>query len=378
MKRGTTMAVLLAVVTAGWLGAQTEPPAPEVVATFDGGQVTARDLAEAGGKELLKARRQLYHAQADAAREAAYRRILQARAEKEGVVPEELERREIDKLVAPPDAKRVDQLMKQYRSRLPKDDARARQMVEDALNRQAREQAKKALRDRWLGEAGFKLLLEPPRVPVAVSPQDPAEGPEEAPVLLVEFSDFQCPYCSRAATTVKRIRKRYGDLVRVVHKPFPITSHTRARAAAEAALCAADQGRYEAFHDWIFKHRNQLTDEQLSKEAEALGLDMKAFTSCYQSKAHQRYIQDSITQGRILGVTATPSFFINGRFLEGAQPKEAFETIIDEELERAGIQPPPPLPEEQPAKPPVAGKAGPEKTKPGPAKPAQGAGGGTP
>ncbi len=370
----TTGVLLVVLLTAGWVVAQTEPAGETVVATYRGGQVTSRDLVRAAGKELLKARQQLYRAEVDAAREAAYKSILQSKAAEAGVKPEELERKELDRLVAPPDAKRVEQLVKQYRSRLPKDDARARQMVENALSRQAREEARKKLRDTWLREAGFQLLLEPPRAPVTLSPQDPAEGPENAPVVIVEFSDFQCPYCRRVARTLKRIRRRYGELVRVVHKPFPIASHSRSRAAAEAALCAADQGKYEAFHDWIFEHGNQLGDEQLAGEAKALGLDMDAFNSCYGSKAHDAYIQASITQGRILGVTATPSFFINGRFLEGAQPEEAFEKVIDEELQRAGIQPPPPLPEETPAaagaKQPQGSAAAKEKAKT--ARPGQG------
>lgn len=376
----TMTAAVLALMTAGWIGAQTAPAGSEVVATFNGGRITSSDLARAAGKELLKARQELYKAEVDAARKAAYQRILEAKAKAQGVTSEQLEKQELAKLVAPPDPKRVDELMKRYRSRLPKDDTRARKMVEDALSRQAREQAKKRLMDRWLGEAGFRLMLEPPRAPVSLSPRDPAEGPENAPVVIVEFSDFQCPYCRRAAGTLKRIRKRYGDLVRVVHKPFPISSHRRARAAAEAALCAADQGRYEAFHDWIFAHGNQLSDEQLAKEAQDLGLDMKAFKQCYGAKAHEKYIQNSITEGRILGVTATPSFFINGRFLEGAQPEEAFEKIIDDELGRAGIQPPPPLPKEQPAKSPTP-KASKQPAKPsavhrGAGKPAQQGSGG--
>lgn len=335
------LAVTVTMCLGGVALGQQAPSGANVVAIFNGGQVTVDDMNSTAFKELLKARQQLYQAQTNAARRAAYQALLQQQAAKEGVTADQLEKREIDKRVTAPEEKQIEQLMKRYRSRLPKDDAKARTTVVEALQRQARGKATNDFMTEMLRRAGFKLLLSPPRVPVAIAQDDPFEGPADAPVTIVEFSDFQCPYCARAAQALKQVRARYGKLVRVVHKPFPITSHPRARQAAEAALCAADQGHFEAYHDWIFENRNKLSDEDLTQQAKTLGLDMKAFTDCYTSKAHHEYIQKSINEGHFLGVTATPTFFINGRLFEGAQPVERFDEMVDEELQRLGIQSPP-------------------------------------
>ncbi len=321
--------------------AQEPTSGGDVVATFNGGKITVDQMNRTAFKELLKAKQQLYKAQTDAARKTAYRVLLEQQAAKEGMTADALEKREIDKRVKAPDEKQVEQLFKRYRSRLPKDDDKARATVVQALQRQSRNKAGDDLMTDMLRRAGFKLLLSPPRVPVAIEENDPAEGPEDAPVNIVEFSDFQCPYCAKVAKTLKEIRARYGELVRVVHKPFPIASHPRARQAAEAALCAADQGHFEEYHDWVFENRNKLSDDDLTQHAKALGLDMAAFTECYSSRAHEAQIQASINEGRILGVTATPTFFINGRLFEGSQPLERFEETIDDELRRLGIDPPP-------------------------------------
>ncbi len=357
------LAVTITMCLAGLAFGQETPSGGDVVATFNGGQVTVDDMNSAAFKELLKARQQLYQAQTDAARSAAYQALLEQQAAKEGLTADQLEKREVDKRVKAPEEKQIDQLIKRYRSRLPKDDDKARATVVEALQRQARGKATNDFMTETLRRAGFRLLLSPPRVPIAIAKNDPFEGPADAPVTIVEFSDFQCPYCAKAAQALKEVRARYGKLVRVVHKPFPIASHSRARQAAEAALCAADQGQFEAFHDWIFENRNKLSDEDLTQQAKALGLDMEAFTNCYTSKAHDEYIQKSVNEGRFLGVTATPTFFINGRLFEGAQPVERFDEMVDEELRRLGIQPPQ-LPE-KPAAAPVA-KAPPSAPRPAP------------
>ncbi len=330
------------------------PSGGDTVATFRGGVVTADDMTSVAAKELMKARRDLYRAEEQAARKAAYRKILAEKAKAAGMTPEEWEEKEIAPFLTPPDPKRVDEILERYRSKLPKDVKEARKIVEDALTKDQRKRARKALQDRLLEEAGFQLLIEPPRAVVRIDPDDPVEGPQDAPVTIVEFSDFQCPYCARAANTVAELLGEYGDLIRVVHKPFPLASHHWSRKAVEAALCANEQGRYREYHDWLFDHRTTLSDDAFLKAAKELGLDTEAFSECYRNQPYEQKIQDSITQGRILGVTATPSFFIDGRFLEGAVPIERFRTLIDEELRRKGIAPPPhptPTPVPTPAKP---------------------------
>jgi protein-disulfide isomerase len=172
---------------------------------------------------------------------------------------------------------------------------------------------------------------------VEVSPDDdPAIGPADAPVLIVEFSDFQCSFCGRfARETLGQILDSYGDRVRFVFRSFPLLSiHPQAQKAAEAAQCANDQGKFWEYHDLLFQNQQALDEESLKGYARQLDLDMAAFTDCLDTERHFTEVQHDLTDGQSYGVTGTPTFFINGRLLRGAQPFSAFQAVIDEELGR--------------------------------------------
>ena len=180
------------------------------------------------------------------------------------------------------------------------------------------------------------MVLDAPRSEVAVDPDDPALGPASAPVTIVEFSDFQCPFCQRVAPTLKRVRDAYGDRVRIVWKDFPLTSiHPQAFKAAEAAQCAREQGKFWEYHDRLFGNQQALQVESLKKYAADAGLDAAKFASCLDTAKYAERVQAQMGVGAKLGVNSTPAVFINGRLLTGAQPYETFVAVIDEELERA-------------------------------------------
>jgi protein-disulfide isomerase len=161
----------------------------------------------------------------------------------------------------------------------------------------------------------------------------PAKGPAEAAVTIVEFSDFQCPYCSRVLPTLDRIQQSYGDKVRLVFRQFPLRSiHPQAQKAAEASLCAHDQQKFWEMHDAMFGDAKQLGIDQLKAKAASLGLDTEAFNECLDSSRHAEQVQGDVVAGSQAGVTGTPAMFVNGRFLSGAQPYEAIAKLIDEEL----------------------------------------------
>jgi len=163
---------------------------------------------------------------------------------------------------------------------------------------------------------------------------DPAIGPQDARVLIVEFSDFQCSYCARFATeTLGQILDTYGDQVRFVYRDFPLTSiHPHAQKAAEATQCAYEQGKYWEYSDLLFQNQQALDVDSLKGYAQQLGLDTDAFNECLDSGQYASEIQKDLTEGQSYGVTATPSFFINGRLLRGAKPFSAFQAMIEEEL----------------------------------------------
>ena len=180
------------------------------------------------------------------------------------------------------------------------------------------------------------LVLDPPRYEVAVEADDPVLGSASAPVTLVEFSDFQCPFCARVRPTLMQVLEAYGDRVRIVWKDFPLTSiHPQAFKAAEAGQCAREQGKFWEYHDRLFANQQALQPELLKKYAADMGLDAAAFGACLDGAKYAERVKAQIGVGNELGVASTPSVFINGRMLAGAQPYEAFAAIIDDELARA-------------------------------------------
>ena len=181
-----------------------------------------------------------------------------------------------------------------------------------------------------------RVMFEAPRANVAVAATDPSLGAATAPVTIVEFSDFQCPFCQRAVPTLKQIRAKYGDKVRVVWKDFPLTQiHPQAFKAAEAGRCAAEQGKFWELHDQMFGNQQALQPEALKKYAADMGLDAPKFDQCLDSSKYAEVVRDGVAAGQKLGVNSTPTLYINGRVLQGAQPFETFAAMIDDELARA-------------------------------------------
>jgi protein-disulfide isomerase len=170
------------------------------------------------------------------------------------------------------------------------------------------------------------------KVPVGDSA---ARGPADALVTIVEFSDYECPFCSRAHATVKQLEKDYEGKIRVVMKQNPLPFHARAKPAAAAVLAAGEQDKFWEMHDKLFENQKALQDADLEKYATEIGLDMGKFkASIADAKWNAVYDRDQ-QLGRKMGATGTPAFFINGRFLSGAQPIDNFKKIIDEELVKA-------------------------------------------
>jgi protein-disulfide isomerase len=188
-------------------------------------------------------------------------------------------------------------------------------------------------------EAKYKVdyLIEPIRVEVAASGY-PARGPASAPVTIVEFSDFQCPFCSRITPTLEQVVSKYGNKVRLVFRQFPLPMHPNAAKAAEAALCANEQGKFWEMHDAMFKDQSGLAVDALkSKAAGISGLKAADFNSCLDSGKEAQAVQVDLKAGNKAGVNGTPSMFINGRFISGVVSADEISKVIDEELKRRGV-----------------------------------------
>ena len=180
-------------------------------------------------------------------------------------------------------------------------------------------------------------LLEPPRYDVAAV-GFPSFGPPDAPVTIVEFSDFECPYCAQLLPTLQRVKHQYPRNVRVVFRHYPLTEiHPNAWKAAEASLCAGDQGRFWELHDLMFAEQGTLSTANVTNKAARLDLDVEAFIRCLDSGHHYAAVLADVRAGDEVGVTGTPAMFVNGRFVGGAVPFATLASIIEDELRRTGV-----------------------------------------
>ncbi|MGH0031951.1 MAG: DsbA family protein [Myxococcota bacterium] len=160
----------------------------------------------------------------------------------------------------------------------------------------------------------------------------PSKGNPEAKLAIVEFSDFQCPFCNRVTPTLEQIEQEYGDDVRIVFKHLPLSIHPKAPAAHAAAEAAHRQGKFWEMHDLIFADQRNMSEAKYREYAEQIGLDMEQFEADLASAEVKKKVDADVAEASKLGVSGTPAFFVNGRFVSGAQPFTTFKTLIDEEL----------------------------------------------
>ena len=206
----------------------------------------------------------------------------------------------------------------------------------DAIKAQLLEMMnRQALLDRLKKKEPVKILLEPKRV-VVDSNGHPALGPKDAPVTIVEFTDFQCPFCKATEATITQLRDKYGDKIRLVHMDFPLPFHAHAMDAAKAARCANEQGKFWQFRDSLFANQGKLAPDDLKATAKTLGMNQAKFDACFASTKYDSQIKADQAAGEKIGVDGTPAFFIDGRPLTGAQPAPKFEDLINDELANGG------------------------------------------
>lgn len=161
---------------------------------------------------------------------------------------------------------------------------------------------------------------------------DPSIGPENAKVVIIEYSDFQCPACGAGESIVKQILDAYKDKIKLIYKDFPLDFHPYAQRAAEAAQCAFEQNKYWEYHDILFSHQNALDIPNLKSYAKDLGLDTVKFDSCVDSRKYKSDVEKDQSDGISAGVDATPTFFVNGKKIRGVPSLSNFKSVIDSEL----------------------------------------------
>ena len=212
-----------------------------------------------------------------------------------------------------------------------------RQPIKSYLTQQRMRDIRESFLDTLRAKTQVRISLEPPRQTIATA-NSPSRGPANAPVEIVEFSDFQCPFCLRAHPTIEQVLKDYGDRVHFVYRHYPLPGHPNARPAAEAAACAAEQGKFWPYHDKLFATQSRLAESDLKQDAAELGMDAAKFNACVDSHKYAAEVDADTRAGQDAGVDGTPAFFINGRLISGAQPYENFKKMIDEELQLKGTR----------------------------------------
>ena len=310
------------------------PLAGPVVALLGDHQISAAQVEARVKARLFKARQDEYDVQVDGVKELAFEQLQDQEAAKLGLTREAYYKREVTDKVQEPDDDEVQQIFTTYRARLPKDDDAAKTEVRRVLRGRNASQRAEAFKTQLLGSAKLRIMLEPPRLAVPIEANDPAFGPATAAVSLVEFSDFQCPYCVRAQATIKQLRTEYGERVRFAFKQLPLGMHPQARLAAGAALCAADQAKYWEAREWLFGHQGGVTADAVKGWAKDAGLDAAAYAKCIDENAHAKDIDADMASAEEAATSSTPTFFVNGRLLQGAMPIAQFRDVIDDELAR--------------------------------------------
>lgn len=338
----TRMALFVALVGIGTATAvaQTAPAAkqPGVAARVGDDVITLEELEQAVRPQLAKLEEQRYEILDQRLDQVIGDRLLAQEAKRRSVTVEQLLKSEVfAKAPEVPDAD-VTAFINQNRARLPKvDEQELRLKVWDHLRSQKlNEQRQTYIRD-LRNQAKVTVLLEEPagaRFEVS-GDRGFSRGEKNAPVTIVEFSDFQCPFCKTATATIKQVLDKYPGQVRLVFRDFPLVSlHPQAPKAHEAARCAAEQGKFWEYHDVLFERSPRMAPQDLKQYAQELKLDTAAFNQCLDSGKYVAEIDKDTKEGAGLGLTGTPSFFINGRQIVGAQPLAAFQKIIDGELRK--------------------------------------------
>lgn len=301
--------------------------------------------------QIAQAKSQLYDGKRAILDDLVSKKLEENAAKAKGMTLDAYIKAEIEDKVDPVTPADVDQYYNQNQRQFSgqQKDAVAPQIM-DMVKRNRIAQKRNDMRTQLRAGTTVRTFLEVPRIPVSVD-DDPMRGPKDAPVHIVLFSDFQCPFCSRIETTLKQVKDRYGDKVAIVFRDYPLAFHQNAEKASEAANCAHKQGKYWEYHDALFANQRELGVPALKKQAETLGLDLTAFNECLDSGQMKAEIDMDLQAGQSYGVSGTPASFINGRLLSGAQPFEGFARVIDDELQMKGI--PVPTAQAAPATPPT-------------------------
>ena len=305
-----------------------------LAATVAGQPIYETDLNVAVQAQMLPLERQAYDVKRKALDILIERKLLEAAARKKGATVEMLLREDVDAKLPEPSEAELQAYYLGQKDKLNRPFDEIKDQIRVAFTQARLQRARQEYLSALRSSEDVTVLLSPPKSQVGYDPSR-LRGDAKAPVMIVEFSDFQCPYCRQMRLTLNNLLAKYGDKVSLAYRDFPLANiHAQAELAAEASRCAAEQGKFWEYHDRLLSS-SDLSRESLLDHARAVKLDETQFDSCLATGKHKAEVQKDVQEGRKAGVSGTPALFVNGVFLNGSQPLDVISREIDEALARA-------------------------------------------
>ena len=320
---------------------QAKTPAAEagdakVIAQVGDAKITEQEVEEKISAQLTQLEQQRRQLLEQGLEQAINQKLVELEAAQRGVTVDELFQEEVQAKITPPTEAEVDAFYEARKAQIGVPKEQVVDRIRQALSGQKQQERSEAFFSDLRQKYEVKSFLDPFRMDVETAGH-PAAGPEAAPVTIVEFSDFECPFCSRVVPTLEQVQENYGDKVRLVFRQFPLSQiHPQAQKAAEASLCAFEQGKFWEMHDAMFADQKNLAVDALKEKAAGLGVDAQEFNACLDEGEYADEVAEDLREGQLAGVNSTPSLFVNGRPVTGAVPYEELAKVIDEELSRQG------------------------------------------
>ncbi|MBI4442290.1 MAG: thioredoxin domain-containing protein [Acidobacteria bacterium] len=326
--------VFLLLVAGSWANESNEDTPKKPVATVAGQAIYEEALLPLIQSQMLQLRQQEYQVKSDALENLINQMLLEAAAQEKKMTAAEFFQQEVDAKIADPTDGEVEALYEAQKDRINKPLAEVKEPIRQALKQSKLQQAREEFFQKLRQDKEVAVFLQPPKIEVSYDPARVLGNPN-APITIVEFSDFQCPFCEQAYPVVQALLSKYDGKVKLAYRDFPLRQiHAQAQPAAEASRCAGEQGQFWQYHDLLFEHFGKLDHATLAEHAQALGLDSEQFEGCLANGKYRAEIEQDIQEGAQAGITGTPGFFINGILVSGAQPAAAFEKVIEAELAR--------------------------------------------
>jgi protein-disulfide isomerase len=337
--RASGFALLVTGLVVGGAAVGAAPAAAdETLAELDGTAITLEEVDRGLGEQLRRLEEQIYQMRRQKVDAIIAERLLERTARERGISITQLLDAEVTPKVGLVTEQEVEQFYQANRARIRSgNEAAVREQIRSRLQTEKLMAQRQAYVQTLRTKANVVVRLTPPPVARVEIPTDgaPAKGQASAPVTIVKFEDFHCPYCKTVQAQFADLQARYGDRLRLVHRDFPIDElHPAARGAHEAARCAGEQGKFWEYHALLYANAPRATPDDLKAFAAQVGLEPAAFQACLDERRYRTAVQRDIEEGKRVGVTGTPTFFINGRIMSGALPVNRFVEVIEEELTR--------------------------------------------